>query len=140
MVYFPQLLEEKDILDQIVNKIAALGVPGLVLLVVMATTGWAGAAAITAALATLGGPFGMLGGIAMLGILGLIAKGLSDYGAETLVRAVVKKLKEKGMSKGDIEKEVDSYPISRILNLKIKDYLNKLMKGWDEDDPIGTGA
>jgi hypothetical protein len=34
-------------MDQLVDKIAALGVPGLVLLVAMAVTGWAGAAALT---------------------------------------------------------------------------------------------
>lgn len=71
-------------MDQLVDKIAELGVPGLVLLVAMAVTGWAGAAALTTALAVLGGPFGMLGGIALLGILGLIAKGLSDYGFEAI--------------------------------------------------------
>ncbi|MFM6039787.1 MAG: hypothetical protein ACKPBB_18935 [Sphaerospermopsis kisseleviana] len=49
-------------MDKIVDKIAALGVPGLVLVVAMAFTGWAGAAAITTGLAVLGGPFGMLGG------------------------------------------------------------------------------
>lgn len=127
-------------MDQLINKIASLGVPGLVLVVVMATTGWAGAAAITAALATLGGPFGMLGGIAVLGLLSLIARGISDYGAETVVRAVVRKLKEEGKSKDDIEKSIDSYPISRMLKLKIKDYLNGLTNGWDEDDPVGTSA
>lgn len=46
-------------MDQIVDKIAALGVPGLVLLVAMAFTGWAGAAALTTALAALGGSLGM---------------------------------------------------------------------------------
>jgi hypothetical protein len=55
-------------LDTVASKIAALGVPGLVLVVAMAFTGFAGAAAITAALAMLGGPLGMLGGIAVLGI------------------------------------------------------------------------
>ena len=127
-------------MDQLINKIASLGVPGLVLVVAMATTGWAGAAAITAALSTLGGPFGMLGGIAVLGLLSLIARAISDYGAETVVRAVVQKLKEEGKSKDDIEKAIDSYPISRILKLKIKDYLNGLTNGWDEDDPVGTSA
>jgi uncharacterized membrane protein len=112
--------------DQIVDKIAALGVPGLVLLVAMAVTGWAGAAAITAALAMLGGPFGMLGGIAVLGILALIAQGLAKYGFEAIFRAVVDKLRQKGKSKSDIEKEIDSYPISRDLKLTIKDYLQKL--------------
>src|SRR5258708_35391917 len=45
--------------------------PRLVLLAVMANSGFAGAAAITSALATLGGPAGMLGGIAALIALGV---------------------------------------------------------------------
>jgi hypothetical protein len=86
-------------MDQLVDKIAALGVPGLVLVVTMAVTGWAGAAALTTALALLGGPFGMLGGIALLGILGLISKGLSDYGFEAIFKAIVDELMRKGKSK-----------------------------------------
>ena len=113
-------------MDQIVNKIAALGVPGLVLLVAMAVTGWAGAAAITAALAMLGGPFGMLGGIAVLGILALISQGLAEYGFEQLFQAVVDQLRQQGKSKSDIEREVNSYPISQDLKLKIKNYLQEL--------------
>ena len=54
-------------MDKLVNKIVALGVPGLVLLIAMHLTGFAGAAALTAALASLGGPLGMLGGLAVLG-------------------------------------------------------------------------
>jgi hypothetical protein len=113
-------------MDQLVDKIAALGVPGLVLVVAMSATGWAGAAALTTALAMLGGPFGMLGGIAMLGILGLISKGLSDYGFEEMFKAIVDELKRTGKSKVDIEREVESYPVSRDLKLKIKDYLQTM--------------
>jgi hypothetical protein len=47
-------------MDEVVRKIAALGLPGVVLLVTMASTGLAGAAAITAALAALG-PAGIMG-------------------------------------------------------------------------------
>lgn len=111
-------------MDEILDKIAALGVPGLVLLVAMAVTGYAGAAAITAALAALGGPFGMLGGVAVLGILGLMSKGLADFGFEEMFKGTVKRLNEQGISKSDIELEIESYPISRTLKLKIKDYLN----------------
>ena len=63
-------------LDKIADKIAALGVPGLVLVIVMGTTGWAGAAALTTALAVLGGPLGMLGGIALLGVMLLISRAI----------------------------------------------------------------
>jgi hypothetical protein len=113
-------------MDQIVDKIAALGVPGIVLLVAMFATGWAGAAAITTALAILGGPFGMLGGIAVLGILGLISKGLTDYGFEALFKGVVEELRKKGKSRSDIEREISAYPISRELKLKINDYLQSI--------------
>ncbi len=113
-------------MDQLVDKIAALGVPGLVLLVAMGVTGWTGAAALTTALALLGGPLGMLGGIALLGILGLISKGLSNYGFEAIFRATVDELRRKGKSKDDIEQEVESYPVSRDLKLKIKDYLRTM--------------
>ncbi|MBC5797196.1 hypothetical protein H5968_19070 [Sphaerospermopsis sp. LEGE 00249] len=113
-------------MDKIVDKIAALGVPGLVLVVAMAFTGWAGAAAITTGLAVLGGPFGMLGGIAVLGVLGLISKGLTDYGFEKIFQATVEELRKKGKSKYDIEREVESYPIGRDLKLKIKDYLKTI--------------
>ncbi len=65
----------------------------------------------------------MIGGIALLGILGLIAKGLSDYGFETFFKALVDELQRQGKSIVDIEREVESYPISRGLKLKIKDYL-----------------
>jgi len=65
-------------MDELVKKIAALGLPGVILIIVMATTGLTGAAAITTALAILGGPAGMLGGIAVLGLTVLITDGLTQ--------------------------------------------------------------
>jgi hypothetical protein len=71
-------------MDEVIKKVAALGLPGIVLVIVMATTGLTGAAAITTALAILGGPAGMLGGIAVLGLTGLITDGLAKVGLENL--------------------------------------------------------
>ncbi|MCS7031793.1 MAG: hypothetical protein NZL92_09730 [Gloeomargarita sp. SKYG116] len=113
-------------MDKIVEVIAALGVPGLVLLVAMAFTGWAGAAAITTALAVLGGPLGMLGGIGVLGLLGLITKGLTDYGFERLFQSTVAALRKQGKSKEEIARKINSYPISHELKLKVKDFLRQL--------------
>ena len=48
-------------MDKLVSKIAALGIPGLVLVTAIGATGLAGGAAITTALAALG-PGGILGG------------------------------------------------------------------------------
>ena len=67
-------------MDKIFDNIAALGVPALVLVVAMATSGYVGVAAITTALAALGGPIGMIGGIGMLIILSLISKALAQKG------------------------------------------------------------
>jgi hypothetical protein len=93
-----------------VSALVGLGVPGLVLLAVMATTGFAGAAAITTALAALGGPFGMLGGIAALIALGLASKALAEYGFRKLAQAVVRGLIAKGESKESIFLTLNSIP------------------------------
>lgn len=113
-------------MDRIVDKIAALGVPGLVLLVAMAVSGFAGAAAVTAALAALGGPLGMLGGIAVLILLALISKGLAKYGFEALFKATVERLRKNGISKSDIKQKIQNYPISKSLKANINQYLDSL--------------
>ena len=75
-------------MDKVMKKIAALGLPGIILVAVMASTGLTGAAAITAALAFLGGPAGMLGGIGVLGLTGLITDALTKVGLEDLLTGV----------------------------------------------------
>jgi hypothetical protein len=76
-------------MDKIVSKIAALGVPGLVLIVAMSASGFAGAAALTVALSALGGPVGRLGGVAVLGLLLLLSQALTEYGFDAVFSAVV---------------------------------------------------
>lgn len=107
-------------MDKLVDKIAALGVPGLVLVVAMSATGYFGAAAITTALAALGGPLGILGGITVLGILGLISKGIAEYGFEKVYFSVLLKIKDKEMlTEEEIIKRIRKYPISKVMKLKI---------------------
>ena len=76
-------------MDKLVSKIAALGIPGLVLVTAIGATGLAGGAAITTALAALG-PGGLLGGIATIGKIGLITEGISQYGEDDKNTAVKK--------------------------------------------------
>jgi len=111
--------------DQIIKTIAGLGVPGLVLLIAMAVSGWAGAAALTTALAALGGPLGMLGGVALLGVLALLSWAIAEYGFEKIAVAVIKELRRKGRKRQDVLKEIESYPISRGMKLKILDAVKK---------------
>jgi hypothetical protein len=105
--------------DKVVQKLVALGVPGLVLAVAISMGGVAGGAAIVVALATLGGPFGMLGGIALLGLLTLIADAIASYGIEAILQAVVKGLVDKGMSPNEIRRTLRSYPITDSMRQKI---------------------
>ena len=110
-------------MDKVVQKLVALGVPGLVLLVVVASTGLAGGAAIVAALATLGGPLGLLGGIAALGIMGLVADAVAEYGMTRIFKAVVEGLQKKGLSKEEIRRQIEKYPLTKGLKKKILDEL-----------------
>ena len=75
-------------MDEVVKKVAALGLPGVILVITMAATGLTGAAAIATALAFLGGPAGMLGGIAVLGLTGLITDALAKVSLEDFLTAI----------------------------------------------------
>lgn len=75
-------------MDEIIRKVAALGLPAVHLAITIATTGFAGGAALTTALAALGGPAGMIGGIAVLGIAGLVADALAKVGIENFLVGV----------------------------------------------------
>lgn len=112
-------------MDKLIAKIAALGVPGLVLLIAINAAGWAGGAAITTALAALG-PGGMIGGIALLGVIGLISHGLSEFGFDAIYSGVVKELYKKGETKQTILEKIEKYPVSKSLKLKLKDQVQKL--------------
>lgn len=126
-------------LDKVVEKIVALGVPGLVLVMVIGTTGLAGGAAIVAALATLGGPFGMLGGLALLGLLILISHAIAEYGVEIVANRVIRGLLQSGMSKEEIIQKIDGYWfLSSSLKRKMKDIVRNYRP--DEDDTSGAVA
>lgn len=108
-------------MDEIIQKVAALGLPGVVLVVVMATTGLTGAAAITSALAILGGPAGMLGGIAVLGITGLIAETLAKIGLEKFLISIYcqRRLTE------PIEQLLQELNQLKLLNADIRERLSR---------------
>jgi len=111
-------------MDKLISKLAALGIPGLVLVGVMAFSGYAGAAAFTTALSILGGPFGMLAGMGVLALLVLLSKGLAEYGFERIYAGVIAELQRKGHSIQEIGWEIDSYPISNDLKTKLKQALH----------------
>ncbi len=111
-------------MDKIVSKIAALGVPGLVLTVAIGATGLAGGAAITTALVAIG-PGGMIGGLVTLGVIGLISEGISKYGVDAIFSAVVKELYRRGETKEQLKQKIKRYPISKDLKRKLNEYIER---------------
>jgi uncharacterized membrane protein len=97
-------------MDELVNKLAGLGVAGLVLVGLVATSSYVGAVAITTSLAVLGGPFGMIGGAVALTLIAAISSMIAKVGVETLAKAVVKKLKDSGRSEISIIQEINNFP------------------------------
>ena len=110
-------------MEKLVSKLAALGVPGLVLLVAIHATGLAGGAAIVTALSALG-PGGIIGGIATLGVIALCVDGLAQFGLEAIFSAVVKELVRSGESRESIWGKIEKYPLSKSLKRKLKEELN----------------
>lgn len=111
-------------MDKLVSKVAALGVPGLVLVVAIGATGFAGGAAITTALAALG-PGGMIGGIATLGVIGLISEGIAKFGMDAVFSSVVKELYRRGETKESIKEKITRYPVSKDLKRKLYELLDE---------------
>jgi len=111
-------------MERIVSKIAALGVPGLVLVVAINASGFVGGAAIVTALSALG-PGGIIGGIVTLGLIGLIAQALTEFGMDAIFSAVVKELIKKGETKESILNKIEKYPVSKSLKRKLREQVNK---------------
>jgi hypothetical protein len=121
--------KKKPPLNVIGAAAAGLGVPGLILTVAISVAvagGLSGAAAITAALAAIGLGGGMIGGVAVLVVAGLLATGITIYGSEAVIKAVIKELKKRGRKKDELLRQVESYWVSRGLKLKVKEYVEEL--------------
>ena len=96
------------------------GVPALVFLIIMSTTGLAGAAAITATLALLG-PGGMIGGVITLTVIGAGASVISKYGYSAIITATCKKIMQKdNLTQEQMCEKIDKYPITKGLKEKVK--------------------
>jgi len=123
-------------MDKIIDKIAALGIPGIVLTVVMAKMGFFGAAKLTAALAALG-PGGMLGGLVTLGVIGLISAAFVQYGTEEIIQAVmIRQLQTKSLE--ETKQEVlEMRWISWGLKFRIIGFLDQYAKTFSQETHIG---
>lgn len=108
--------------DEITKKIAGLGVPGIILVILTITSAGSNAA-VVATLTGLGGPFGILGGIGILGLTGVLGDVTATYGLEAIVKAVYSE-RRKTESLRLLLKEIQDLPISDDLRIKLTDHLN----------------
>ena len=111
-------------MEKIAIQFSGLGVAGLVLAVMLGTSGYAGSAALTASLALLGGPFGMLGGAALLLLLTAAVPIVAMVGVDKLAKEIIQALVKSGKSKKNIRKEIEKFPvISEEMKKKIIGYI-----------------
>lgn len=115
-------------LDEAAEKIAGLGVAGLVLIVLIAASPYYVAAAIIWALVALG-PGGILGGIITLGIITVTAESLAKWEIGLMAPAVVAALFKQGETREGILNKIDPYPISNNLKLQLREYVDIFSRG-----------
>lgn len=108
-------------MDEIVKKLAGLGLPGIILVILTATAGGS-SAAVAAALTAVGGPFGIVGGIGLLGLITVLGDTIAGYGIEAILKAVYAE-RSKTESVRFLLKEINDLPISDELKLKLKNQL-----------------
>jgi hypothetical protein len=109
-------------MDEIVKKLAGLGLPGIIL-VVLAVSSAGSNAAIVATLTSVGGPVGILGGIGLLGLTTVVGDTVAGYGIEAILKAIYTE-RSKTESVRFLLKEIKDLPISDDLKLKLKNHLS----------------
>ncbi|MCF2150423.1 hypothetical protein IQ276_029155 [Desmonostoc muscorum LEGE 12446] len=122
-------------MDEIVKKLAGLGLPGIFLVILAATSGGS-SAAVAAAITALGGPFGIVGGIALLGLVTVVGDTIAGYGIEAILKAVYTE-RSKTESLRFLLKEIKDLPISEELKLRLKNELSPQATAYTEvtDEP-----
>jgi hypothetical protein len=111
-------------MDEIAKKLAGLGLPGVIILI-LAVTSAGSNAAIVAALTAIGGPLGILGGIGLLGLTTVVGDSVAAYGIEAIIKAVYSE-RLKTESETLLIKEIEELPISDELKAKLKDHLSSV--------------
>jgi hypothetical protein len=109
-------------MDEIVKKLAGLGLPGIILVILTVTSAGSNAA-IVAALTAIGGPFGIVGGIALLGLITVVGDTVAGYGIEAVLKAIYTE-RSKTESVRFLLKEIKDLPISEELKLRLKNELS----------------
>lgn len=118
-------------MDEVVKKVAGLGLPGIILVVLIATSGGNSLAVMTL-LAGLGGPLGIVGGLGLLGLVGAVGEIVTGYGLEAILTNIYTE-RSKTESTRLLLKEIKDLPITEELKLKLKQHLSPKTVDTDPD-------
>ncbi|ALF52316.1 hypothetical protein ACX27_04750 [Nostoc piscinale CENA21] len=112
-------------MDELVKKLAGLGLPGILFVIATATSG-GNVAAVVALLSSLGGPLGLLGGLGLLGLVGILAEYITGFGTENVLKLVYTE-RSKTESVRFLLKEINELPITDELKAKLQQHLNSVV-------------
>jgi hypothetical protein len=121
-------------MDELVKKIAGLGLTGILFVIATATSGGS-VAAVVAMLSSLGGPLGVLGGLGLLGLVGILAEYIAGFGVENILKLIYTE-RSKTESVRFIFKEIQELPITDDLKLKLKHHIRPIVFIESEEVPV----
>lgn len=114
-------------MNNLVRKISAMGVSGLVLLCAIEMSGVYGGATVMVALSSLG-PGGIIKGFITMGLILLIFQGITEYGFENIVKGVLFDLYLKGESAESLKEKIKKMMIPHSLKLRLCELVDKFPK------------
>lgn len=117
-------------INRVVEKIAELGPPSLVLIVAMGRIEPFLQSRLVNRFAGLAGPLGTFAGFALSAI--------HRFGSEALFNKVLEELKKQGKTEEQILEEINSYPIPGWLKLRIRDYIENVDFETIESDDLSN--
>lgn len=114
-------------MDEIVTRIAGLGLPGILLVLATVASGGIGnAAAVVSVITGLGGPFGLIGGLGVLGLTASVGDVIAGYGLEAILTSIYAE-RSKTESVRFLLKEIKDLPITDELKTKLKTELSPVI-------------
>ncbi len=120
-------------MDELVKKIAGLGLPGILIVVATAASGGSMTAVVTL-ISSLGGPLGLLGGLGLLGLVGSLTEFIAGYGIENILKLIYTE-RSKTESVRFLLKEIKDLPITDELKLKLKHHISPVVVTEPEESP-----
>ncbi|BAY78305.1 hypothetical protein NIES25_47760 [Nostoc linckia NIES-25] len=123
-------------MDEIVKKIAGLGLPGILFAIATASSGGSVVAVVTL-LSSLGGPLGLLGGLGLLGLVGIVGEYIAGFGIENILKLIYSE-RIKTESVKFLLKEIQDLPITDELKLKLKHHISPVVVTEDQEIPTPT--